>query len=72
MIHEKLLSSIFVIHGHFQIYVFRPMAFGTSLKENGLPFDKFKMSLLETRDRKVQTSIPFDVGAVTKLEKENI
>jgi len=30
------------------------------------------MSLLETRDRKLQTSIPFDVEAVTNLERENI
>jgi hypothetical protein len=30
------------------------------------------MSLLETTDRKLQTSIPFDVEAVTNLERENI
>lgn len=30
------------------------------------------MSLLETIDRKLQTSIPFDASAVTNLVRENI
>ena len=47
-IHGKSLSEISVIHGHFQIYVFRPMTFLPWLRENGLLSNSLKCHCCKT------------------------
>jgi hypothetical protein len=39
---REIAFIVFLIHGHFEIYVFRPMAFCTWLREYGLLFDSLK------------------------------